>query len=567
MVDATAAPLETPEAVLLTEVGRDLYAASLAGHPTVGAIVGPDSVVLVDATDTPEAALIVAGALKRVTDKPVRKVVLTHYHADATLGAAAFPQAEIITSTLTRGLIADRGRQNRELIGARRAAQGLAPLADVAPVAPTLTFGSSVSLWEGDREVRIMHLGRGHTLGDIVVWVPDAGVMFTGDLTPADRIPDLADGYLRQWPVTLDRIAAFRPLALVPGAGLPATRPEAVDALIAGTRHRLSVFSEAADGGHADRSVPATVARARESLLTALPGVGASPDFETLLLVGASRALAEAAGYDQPDVWSVAREQQAREGLLPESETPSAFAGALTGAGLVAAALTVAADEAAAEPTGVEPGELDADIVAGLEADLADLAAAGEEASEAAFIAEDIVEEAGAPEDLIAAELAEGLADELAGAIDFSADTIIAGDAAAEEAGTTAQEPAPADSGDLLQGEAFTQELGAADLDAVALAVAQAADEVVAGLSDLSLVDEAPAEAGDTPAAVDDLGVEALVAEALSSVDYAAGEPAEDSDEFDDGDFVARFLAATDLGTPPEDGEDADRKAAAESRS
>ncbi|WP_334176996.1 MBL fold metallo-hydrolase [Pseudoxanthobacter sp.] len=578
MVDVTAAPNETPEAVLLTEVGHDLYAASLAGHPTVGAIVGPDGIVLVDAADTPAAALAVAGALRRVTDKPVRKVVLTHYHADATLGAAAFPQAEIITSTLTRGLIADRGRQNRELMAARRAAQGLPPAGDLAPVAPGLTFGSSISLWEGEREVRIMHLGRGHTLGDVVVWVPDAGVMFTGDLTPADRIPDLADGYLRQWPVTLDRIAAFRPLVLVPCAGLPATQPEAVDALIAGTRYRLAVFAEAADPSHDDRSLFAVVGRARDSLLAALPGVGASPDFETLLLVGAARALAEAAGRDQPDVWSVEREQQAREGLSPvDVEAPAFGVAGLTAAlGAVAGAAAVAIAPAAQTGAAAEAlsDEIGADLAAGLEADLAGLAAGAGEDFRADFgedgsdlsgegAADDI---AAAEGDAIAAELAEGLAGELAGELSFD-------DAGPDESGL--EDAAADEAGIAIDAAPETALASEADLDAMALAVAQAADDVVASLSsdfDLSADLDLAAEAGEETeagTAGTDLGMEDLMAGALAGEDYSQPESSEAGDYADeDDDFVARFLAATDLAAAGADkAQRDDEKTTAETRS
>lgn len=574
MVDVTAAPNETPEAVLLTEVGHDLYAASLAGHPTVGAIVGPDGIVLVDAADTPAAALAVAGALRRVTDKPVRKVVLTHYHADATLGAAAFPQAEIITSTLTRGLIADRGRQNRELMAARRAAQGLPPAGDLAPVAPGLTFGSSISLWEGEREVRIMHLGRGHTLGDVVVWVPDAGVMFTGDLTPADRIPDLADGYLRQWPVTLDRIAAFRPLVLVPCAGLPATQPEAVDALIAGTRYRLAVFAEAADPSHDDRSLFAVVGRARDSLLAALPGVGASPDFETLLLVGAARALAEAAGRDQPDVWSVEREQQAREGLSPvDVEAPAFGVAGLTAAlGAVAGAAAVAIAPAAQTGAAAEAlsDEIGADLAAGLEADLAGLAAGagedfGEDGSDLSGegAADDI---AAAEGDAIAAELAEGLAGELAGELSFD-------DAGPDESGL--EDAAADEAGIAIDAAPETALASEADLDAMALAVAQAADDVVASLSsdfDLSADLDLAAEAGEETeagTAGTDLGMEDLMAGALAGEDYSQPESSEAGDYADeDDDFVARFLAATDLAAAGADkAQRDDEKTTAETRS
>lgn len=316
MADVSVASVEAADSVVLTEVGRDCYAATLTGHPTVGAIVGVDGIVLIDGGETPAVAAQVGEALRRITDKPVRKVVFTHYHADATLGAAAFDGVEILSSSLTRGLMSDRGRQNRELIANRRTAGGESvPFTAMRPVWPTVTFGSSLSLWSGEREIRVMHLGRGHTLGDVVVWVPDAGVMFAGDLVVSGALPDLADGYLRQWPVTLDRIAAFRPTAIVPGRGMPATSTLAVEELLGSTRQMLGAFVQATDDFYDDRTLSAVHQRARDGLANVAPDVGTSAAFDALLLVGASRALAEADGREQPDIWSVERERQAQDKL------------------------------------------------------------------------------------------------------------------------------------------------------------------------------------------------------------------------------------------------------------
>ena len=84
---------------------------------------------------------------------------------------------------------------------------------------PTLTFEGEMSIYLGKREVRLMQLGAGHTSGDIVAWVPDAEVMFSGDLIEYHSACYCGDAHLREWPATLNEIRAFNPKAIAPGRG------------------------------------------------------------------------------------------------------------------------------------------------------------------------------------------------------------------------------------------------------------------------------------------------------------------------------------------------------------
>ena len=139
------------------EIGRDLYAFTAEGDPNSGVIVGDDSVMVVDAQATPVMALEVIERVRKVTDKPINYVLLTHYHAVRVLGASAYQDAEILASDATRGMIVERGQQDKDSEIGRfprlfRAVESIPGL-----TWPTITFPDQMSIWLGKREVRIMH--------------------------------------------------------------------------------------------------------------------------------------------------------------------------------------------------------------------------------------------------------------------------------------------------------------------------------------------------------------------------------------------------------------------------
>ena len=191
-------------------IGSGLYAYTAEGDPNSGVIVGDDGVMVVDAQPTPAAANELIARVAKITDKPIQYVLLTHYHAARTLGAAAFTGAEIYASDATRGLIAERGKQDMEFEIGRfprlfRAAEAIAGL-----TWPTVTFPDQISVWLGRREVRIMHVGRGHTAGDVIAVVPDAGVVFSGDLVEYKSACYCGDAHFTDWLATLDNLAEMR---------------------------------------------------------------------------------------------------------------------------------------------------------------------------------------------------------------------------------------------------------------------------------------------------------------------------------------------------------------------
>ncbi|MEL6426098.1 MAG: MBL fold metallo-hydrolase, partial [Pseudomonadota bacterium] len=168
--------------VSFTEVGPDLWAFTAEGDPNTGVIIGDDSVMVIDAQATPRLAGLVVEKIRAVTDKPISHVVLTHYHAVRVLGASAYGAGQIIMSDAARGMVAERGQEDWDSEFQRfpRLFEGHESIPGLTW--PTTTFRGHMTVYLGQRRVDLMQLGRAHTAGDIVAHVPDANVMFTGDI-------------------------------------------------------------------------------------------------------------------------------------------------------------------------------------------------------------------------------------------------------------------------------------------------------------------------------------------------------------------------------------------------
>jgi len=214
--------------VSFEQIGAGLYAYTAEGDPNSGVIIGDDGVMVIDAQATPTMADDVIARVAKITDKPIKYVLLSHFHAVRTLGASAFKGAEILASDATRGLIAERGKEDMESEIARfpRLFRGAETIAGLTW--PTITFPDQTSVWLGRREVRIMHIGRGHTAGDVIAIVPDAGVVFSGDLVEYKSACYCGDAYFTDWLATLDHLAELQASALVPGRGAALTRSDMV---------------------------------------------------------------------------------------------------------------------------------------------------------------------------------------------------------------------------------------------------------------------------------------------------------------------------------------------------
>ncbi|MCW8890959.1 MAG: MBL fold metallo-hydrolase, partial [Sedimenticola sp.] len=158
--------------VSFDKLAEGVYAYTAEGDPNTGIIIGDDSVMVIDTQATPDMAQDVIRRIREVTDKPIEYVVLSHYHAVRVMGASAYNPKQIIASQATYDLIVERGQFDFDSEVGRfpRLFQGVESVPGLTW--PTLTFESSMTLWMGKRRVELMHVGRGHTKGDIVVWLP-----------------------------------------------------------------------------------------------------------------------------------------------------------------------------------------------------------------------------------------------------------------------------------------------------------------------------------------------------------------------------------------------------------
>ena len=298
----------TEKKISFTRIGAGLYAFTAEGDPNSGVIVGDDAVMVVDAQATPVMAREVIHRVAKITDKPIRYVLLSHYHAVRVLGASAYTNAEILASDTTRGLIEERGQADMDSEIGRfprlfRAVETIPGL-----TWPTLTFPTELSVWLGNREVRIMHLGRAHTAGDVVAFVPDAGLAFSGDLVEYHSACYCGDAHFNDWPATLDRLAELQPVALVPGRGPALTSAEMVADGIRLTRDFLStLYGSVADSVAKGRSLKQAFDAAREVMD---PKFSSYAIYEHCLPFNVARAYDEARGIDWPVIWTAQRDRE-----------------------------------------------------------------------------------------------------------------------------------------------------------------------------------------------------------------------------------------------------------------
>ncbi len=310
---ASQADLEEKK-VSFTQISEHAWAYTAEGDPNTGIIIGDDAVLVADTQATPAMAADVIRRIREVTDKPIKYVVLTHYHAVRVLGASAYRPQQIIASQDTYDLIVERGEQDKASeIG--RFPRLFSNVESVPPglTWPTLTFSGKMTLWLGKLEVQLLQLGRGHTKGDTVVWLPGEKALLSGDLVEFDATPYAGDAYFKDWPQSLDNVAALQPKALVPGRGAALTTPEAVAKGLAGTRSFIAdVYASVQAGAAAGKDLKAVY---RETFEKLKPKYGQWVIFDHCMPFDVTRCYDEVTQYPDPRIWTAERDQQMWQAL------------------------------------------------------------------------------------------------------------------------------------------------------------------------------------------------------------------------------------------------------------
>ncbi len=306
------------------ELAPGLFGYTAEGDPNSGVVIGDDSVLVVDAQATPAMAADVIARIRTVTDKPVKHVALTHYHAVRVLGASGYRGAEIIASDVARSMIVERGQQDMDSEIGRfpRLFRGKDSIPGLTW--PTLTFHQRMTLYLGKREVQIIHIGRSHTAGDTVVWLPKERVLFSGDVVEFGATPYCGDAHFTDWPATLEAARALGAEALVPGRGRSLMNrkecEEAIEGTQAFTSDLFGIVKQAAATGAPLKEV---YDRAMDAMR---PRYGKWVIFEHCMPFNVTRAHDEASGLDTPRIWTAERDVEMWRALEQGAPVPTAEA-------------------------------------------------------------------------------------------------------------------------------------------------------------------------------------------------------------------------------------------------
>ncbi len=305
---ASQADLEEKK-VSFERLSEHAYAYTAEGDPNTGIIIGDDAVMVIDTQATPVMAQDVVRRIREVSDKPIKYVVMSHYNAVRVLGASGYVAhglEHIIASKDTHDLIVERGAfdMDSEIGRFPRLFQAVESVPGLTW--PTIVFQHEMTLMMGKLEVKIMQLGRGHTKGDTVVWLPQEKVLFSGDLVEFGATPYAGDAYFTDWPQTLDRVAALGAEKLVPGRGAALKDAVHVKAGLEGTRDFVQeLFASVREGAKQGKDLNAIY---KDTYAQLKPKYGNWVIFDHCMPFDVTRAYDEATEFVDPRIWTAERD-------------------------------------------------------------------------------------------------------------------------------------------------------------------------------------------------------------------------------------------------------------------
>jgi glyoxylase-like metal-dependent hydrolase (beta-lactamase superfamily II) len=300
------------------QLSKHCWAYTAEGDPNSGVIIGDQFIMVSDATATPAMAQDLINHIRTVSDKPIKYVLLTHYHAVRVLGASAYKAegaTEVIASRGTFELIVERGAQDMQSEMERfpRLFRG----ADSVPglTWPTLVIGDgkpgrqgSLEVDLGGVKVSIWHPGPGHTRGDTIAWVEAEKVLFSGDLVEYEAGVYTGDAQLEEWPATLEALRALKAEYIVPGRGEAMKGNADVNKALDYTQRWVTtLFQAGKEAAAAGMDLKAAMAHTRKSMD---PVFGHVFIYEHCLPFDVSRAYDEAKGIKNPRIWTAERDQE-----------------------------------------------------------------------------------------------------------------------------------------------------------------------------------------------------------------------------------------------------------------
>lgn len=294
--------------VTFAKLGEGAYAYTAEGDPNTGIIIGDNGVMVIDTQATPHMAQDVMRRIREITDKPVKFVLLSHYHAVRVLGAAAYEPENIIASRLTYEMIVERGQQDWDSEFGRfpRLFQGHETIPGLTW--PSIVFDGKITVDLGNRKVEIWNPGKGHTQGDTIAWLPEEKILYAGDLVEYGATPYTGDAHLTDWPATLQALRDLKPNKLVPGRGDALQTPELCEKAMAGTQEFLTdLFNCAKEARAKGMDLKACYKMARERMD---PKYGDWVIYDHCMPFDVARAYDEAGGMTRPQIWTAERDRE-----------------------------------------------------------------------------------------------------------------------------------------------------------------------------------------------------------------------------------------------------------------
>ena len=304
--------------ITFEQLSKHCWAYTAEGDPNSGVIIGDKYIMVSDATATPDMARDLIAKIRTVSDKPIKYVLLTHYHAVRVLGASAYAAegaTEIIASRGTYELIVERGAQDMQSEIERfprlfRGVEGIPGL-----TWPTLVIGDgkpgrqgSLTVDLGGVKVEIWHPGPGHTRGDTIAWVEEEKVLFAGDLVEYEAGVYTGDAQLEEWPATLEALRALNAEYIVPGRGEAMKGNANVNKALDYTQRWVStLFQAGKEAVAAKMDLKAAMAHTRKSMD---PVFGHVFIYEHCLPFDVTRAYDEASGIKNPRIWTAERDME-----------------------------------------------------------------------------------------------------------------------------------------------------------------------------------------------------------------------------------------------------------------
>ena len=304
--------------ITFEQLSQHCWAYTAEGDPNSGVIIGDKYIMVSDATATPDMARDLIAKIRTVSDKPIKYVLLTHYHAVRVLGASAYAAegaTEIIASRGTYELIVERGAQDMQSEIERfprlfRGVEGIPGL-----TWPTMVIGDgkpgrqgSLTVDLGGVKVEIWHPGPGHTRGDTIAWVEEEKVLFSGDLVEYEAGVYTGDAQLEEWPVTLEALRALKAEAIVPGRGEAMKGQADVNKALDYTKRWVeTLFRCGKEAAAQGLDLKASMEHTRKSMD---PIFGHVFIYEHCLPFDVSRAYDEAKGIKNPRIWTAERDKE-----------------------------------------------------------------------------------------------------------------------------------------------------------------------------------------------------------------------------------------------------------------